>query len=79
MLDRKNNFRYGSFMQSNHPLRIYRKGAKLTLEAFAAKVETTAPTLSRIETWQAEPSLSLIKRIIKVSRGKLRADDFLEA
>jgi predicted transcriptional regulator len=66
-------------MAKEHPLREYREmDAKMTLEALADKAGVTAPTLSRIETWQAEPSLSLIKRLIKISRGKLSANDFLE-
>jgi DNA-binding XRE family transcriptional regulator len=65
-------------MANEHPLREYRKTAGLTLEALAEKADVTAPTLSRIETWQAEPSLALISRLIKLSRGKLSADDFLE-
>ena len=65
-------------MSKDHPLRAYRQEHDLTLEAIAEELGIWPSTLSRIETWQNAPSMSLVKRLIKLSRGKLRADDFLE-
>jgi DNA-binding XRE family transcriptional regulator len=63
---------------ANHPLREYRDQHEITLQDMARKADTTAGSLSRIETWQQTPSLALVARLIKASRGALSADDFLE-
>jgi transcriptional regulator with XRE-family HTH domain len=63
---------------ANHPLRRFRENNALTLEALAELAGISAPSLSRIETWQQTPSLALVSRLIKVSNGELSADDFLQ-
>jgi transcriptional regulator with XRE-family HTH domain len=62
---------------ANHPLREYRKNAGLTLQELSVKTGVSAASLCRIELRQQWPSLKLISRLIKVTRGALRADDFL--
>ena len=68
-----------NLLMANHPLRKYRKTEGMTLAELAQKVDMSVPSLCRIELGQQAPSLALISRLIKISRGKLRADDFLEA
>lgn len=46
-----------------HPLRKYRAKAKLTLEDVAARARTTKETVSRIERWERQPSLSMARRL----------------
>ncbi len=72
-------FRVSIRFMANHPLREYRTGAGLTLAEMAEKTGMSVPSLCRIELGQQAPSLKLIAKLIKLSRGKLRADDFLEA
>ena len=60
-----------------HPLRTYRRANGLTIDAFAAKAETSRATLSRIENWKQEPSLALIRKLIKAADNALDANDFM--
>lgn len=60
-----------------HPLRTHLRETGQTLEAFAVKVGTSAPSLSRILTGKQTPSLALVGRILRAAGGKLTADDFL--
>lgn len=50
-------------MEAEHPLRIYRREAGLTLGDVAAKADTTKETVSRIENWVRSPSLALARRL----------------
>lgn len=60
-----------------HPLRTHLRDTGQTLEAFAAKVGSSAPSLSRIINGKQSPSLSLVGRILAAAGGKLSANDFL--
>lgn len=63
---------------ANHPLRQYRERNDVTLEALALQADISAPSLSRIETWQQTPSLATIARLIMASGGELCANDFMK-
>ena len=65
-------------MSTHHPLKEYRIAAGLTLEELASLAEISKASLSRIETGDQIPSLGLVKRLVKVSKNKLSADDFLQ-
>lgn len=67
-----------NFCGMEHPLRVRRIAANLRVEALAAKVGVTKSTISRIETWQADPSLSLIRMLCEELPG-LSANDFVGA
>jgi transcriptional regulator with XRE-family HTH domain len=58
-----------------HPLKAYREANGLTLEALAARVGVSAPTISRIETGENLPSMALLGRL-KAATG-ISADEFL--
>ena len=63
--------------QPVHPMKAWRRGQKLSLDALAKSVRASKSTLSRIETYAADPSVSLIRRICDASDGKLTANDFV--
>jgi transcriptional regulator with XRE-family HTH domain len=65
-------------LRNDNPVRKYRLACKLKLRELAARIDISVPSLSKIERGKQVPSLELISRLIKLSRGKLRADDFLE-
>lgn len=58
-----------------HRLRAYRKANGLTLGALAGQVESTAATISRIETRKLLPSMTLTARLVAATG--LPADAFL--
>lgn len=59
-----------------HPLRNCRIERKLSVEALADMAGCAKSTISRIETWTADPSLSLIRRLCELLPG-LTANDFI--
>lgn len=59
-----------------HPLRTKRVTAGLSVEALAARVNVSKSTISRIETWSADPSLALIRDLCGILPG-LSANDFI--
>ncbi len=60
-----------------HPLKSFLKTAKLTEEAFASSIGTTASYLSQIVCGQRWPSRDLAKQIEKASNGLIKAADLL--
>ena len=60
-----------------HPLTDFRTESGLSMDQVAKSAGTTRQTIHRIENAQQTPSLDLVGRLIAVSGGKLRADDFL--
>jgi predicted transcriptional regulator len=62
-----------------HPLKEQRLKAGLSLGTLADSVSTSKATLSRIENWKQEPTLTLIAKIKKKLGGDLSADDFIRA
>lgn len=52
-------------------LRAWRQRRKRTLAEQAAAFEVTPATLSRLETGVIQPSPQLVRRIYKVTRGKV--------
>lgn len=60
-----------------HPLRVRRIAADLRVEALAERVGVSKSTISRIENWQADPSLSLIRMLCEQLPG-LTANDFIQ-
>lgn len=63
-------------MMIDHPLRTKRIAAGLSVEALAERVRVSKSTISRIETWNADPSLSLMKLLCENLDG-LTAGDFM--
>jgi len=60
-----------------HPLRTRRVADKLSVEALAERVDVAKSTISRVETWSADPSFALIRSLIIVFPG-LTANDFMK-
>lgn len=60
-----------------HPLRAYRQKHNKPLEEIAVRVGVTRQSLSRIERGKQKPSLDLIDKLVTVTGGKVKADDFL--
>lgn len=60
-----------------HPLRKFREENGYGLEALGELVGVNASTLHRIEKGVQYPRMKLLARLIDVSGGKLKADDFL--
>lgn len=60
----------------DHPLRTKRIAAGLSLDALAERVSVSKSTISRIETWNTDPPLSLIKRLC-AQLPDLSANDFM--
>lgn len=50
-----------------HRLTAYRREHGLTLECLAQKADTSKATLSRIENGGSDPSVALIRRLMKVT------------
>lgn len=66
-------------MFQEHPLRGYRRAHNLTLEALAARAETTAATLSRVEKGLLRPSFGLLRRLVEATDNDVSADEILVA
>jgi predicted transcriptional regulator len=62
---------------STHPLRKWRRGQHLSLEAVAAELELSIASLSRIERGLQKPSVQIIARLITLSSGALDFDAFV--
>lgn len=60
-----------------HPLRAFRQKKGMSLEDVAASTGTSKAQLSRVENWRQDPTLELIRRLSKLSGGKLKANDFV--
>ena len=64
----------------DHPLTKFRAEAELSRAELARLAETTRQTIHRIESGEQTPSLALVRRILRVARGRgitLSADAFL--
>ncbi|QEE18860.1 helix-turn-helix transcriptional regulator [Youhaiella tibetensis] len=59
-----------------HPLRIARSAAKRSVEDVALEAGVTKSTISRVETWMSDPSVSLI-RTLCVMFPSLTPNDFI--
>lgn len=60
-----------------HPLKAYRKKAKLSANAMAKKVGMTRASIERIERYDQLPPLATITRFVEASGKKLKVNDFL--
>jgi hypothetical protein len=56
---------------SDHPLRIWRRASRRSLEAVAAEIGWSASTISRVERGLQKPAPQLVRRIIEVAGGAL--------
>lgn len=65
--------------RAHHPLKIYRQQHGITLADLADRVGSTKVSLSRIENRKQWPSLALIFKLKKATKGRVSADDFLPA
>jgi DNA-binding XRE family transcriptional regulator len=64
---------------SNHPLRKYRLKKGMNLREFAELVSVDISTICKIELdGDYEPSVSLVKKIIAATSGKLKPSDFIK-
>lgn len=59
-----------------HPLRLRRVAADLSVEGLAVTVGVSKSTISRIETGAMDPSLDLIRKLCVALPG-LTANDFM--
>lgn len=56
----------------------YLKGEGLTLEEFAARIDRTAATVSRLARGQQRPDWSTIDAIRRATDGKVQPNDFFD-
>ena len=61
-----------------HPLKRWRQGQGLSLDALAIQVNASKAQLSRVENGNADPSVSLIRRICEASDGAVTPGDFFD-
>jgi len=61
-----------------HALRRYRAKRGLSLEALGKEAGASRSTLSRIETGEKDPSVALIRRLCKATKGKVKPNDFFK-
>jgi transcriptional regulator with XRE-family HTH domain len=59
-------------------LRKFRTSQGLSQEALGKLVGVESPMICRIEKGQRTPSPALISKLIKVSRGVLKFEDFIK-
>ncbi|QMV00133.1 helix-turn-helix domain-containing protein [Devosia sp. D6-9] len=59
-----------------HPLRIARSAAKRSVEDVAQEAGVSKSTISRIETWMSDPSVSLIRTLCAMFPA-LTPNDFI--
>jgi DNA-binding XRE family transcriptional regulator len=64
---------------SKHPLTEFRERQNLLQVDVARAVGVSRWTITSIETRRRIPSASLIARLVRLSNGALRADDFIPA
>jgi DNA-binding XRE family transcriptional regulator len=62
---------------TEHALTRYRRTHRLSLDAFAALVDASKATISRLEARIQDPSFDLVRRIIAATDGEVTADDFV--
>jgi transcriptional regulator with XRE-family HTH domain len=62
-------------MQTQHPLRQWRKTHKIVLKNLAYDAGTTIATISRIERGMQFPRWGLLFKLVKITG--LRLDDFM--
>jgi len=60
-----------------HPIVRYRRRHSLSLLDFAALVNTTKTTISRIENGRRDPGIGLLRQIMAATRGEVSADAIL--
>jgi transcriptional regulator with XRE-family HTH domain len=63
-------------MANEHALASWRKSNKLSQEEFAVRVGVSRWMINRIETGDRRPSMELVDRIWKATKGKVKANDF---
>lgn len=64
---------------SEHPLRAYRKRIGLTLEVLANLADTSASTLSRIESGLLAPTSPLVVRLSEATQGEVTIEQIVRA
>jgi len=62
---------------SDHPLKNYRAITNRSIDSLAKEIGTSRITLWRIENRKQVPSLGLVAKIVRITNGMVRADDFL--
>jgi len=62
---------------TTHPLTDYREQIGLSQREVARRVGVSRWTINSIEVGRRLPSLSLIARLVTVTKGAVCADDFL--
>lgn len=62
--------------KSGHPLRDWRKANHFSLETLAAELNISPSSLSRIERNKQSPLIGTAKKIIEISKGYLKPEDF---
>lgn len=60
-----------------HPFRRWRSEHDITLDRVAEFAETTAATISRIESGAQYPRPALLARLVELTSGKVGASDFI--
>jgi len=64
-------------MQTQHPLRLWRKTHKIMLKSLAHQTGTTIATISRLERGLQFPRSPLLFKLVRITG--LRLDDFMPA
>lgn len=59
-----------------HPMRIWRKETNMTLDDLSFLTGFSMASLSRIERYKQYPLISAAQKIIAISKGSLKPEDF---
>ena len=63
---------------SDHPMKIWRISAKISLDNLSFITGISASSLSRIERGKQTPLIGAAQKIIVASQGRLKPEDFFE-
>lgn len=61
---------------TGHPMKIWRQAHQITLDDISFLTGLSAASLSRIERYKQTPLISAAQKIISISHGCLKPEDF---
>jgi DNA-binding XRE family transcriptional regulator len=62
-----------------HPIRQFRRAAKIGFEDFAKRLGISGASLSRIETGKQSPTMEIARRVMRETDGQVTANDLMHA
>jgi len=66
-----------NIIMTDHPLKIFRKYHMLSQDKLARKLRVTKSAISRWENGSRWPSRHIVKKISRVTKGLVTANDFM--